>query len=110
MAGGTRGNQSKDFFYNPAGGGNRPVFARRNLRGDRVDALDGMIQSIAGDSITDISRRCGDEAGLRVNLPLGDRARGERIADCTLVDIPAQSILAENLASEDGAEISAGKC
>ncbi len=69
-----------------------------------------MIQSIAGDSITDISRRCGDEAGLRVNLPLGDRARGERIVDCTLVDIPAQSILAYHLASEKRAEISADKC
>jgi hypothetical protein len=86
------------------------VQASRNVRRDRVDAFDGMIQSIAGNSVTDVARRCGYEAGSRVNLPLGYCARGVRIVDCTLVDVPAQSILANHLVREKGAEISANKC
>src|SRR5438445_1005951 len=106
----SRGNRSEEVVSKPAVGRCRPVFASRDLRGNGVDAFDGMIQSIAGDSITDISRRCGDEAGLRVNLPLGYRARGVRIVDCTLVNVPAQSILANHRVREERAEISTNKC
>jgi hypothetical protein len=66
-----------------------------------------MAEIIAGDCITNISRRCSDETSLRVDLPLGDLTGGKRIIDGTLIDVPSQSVVADYSVGKESTEISA---
>src|ERR1700743_443984 len=80
-------DRSEKIVSKSAGSWSRPKLAGCDLCRYRVNAFKGISKLIAGNRIPDVSRRRSNRASLRVDLALGDLPRGERIIDCTLIDV-----------------------